>query len=239
MKCLCFYTIRDNTFTFFFFSLKSGLMTIPSLSPPNSPNSTATLSNDDSTLTESVFESGCFAVDSLEGIDRAESLEGIDRAEMNRYLCPDQSLYSQHQQHTGLSASPSISPHALSVTSSPHTLSSSPLTSVPSLLTYQSTLQPLPSSRVLGPPPLYSSPTYGSVGSPVLNNGSPDTLDARNSSSPPPPHGDLIELQPLRRDGPLPSLTSHKNVNQFLANNICYSQSSPYYQYASYAGIWQ
>uniref|UniRef100_A0A6A7FNM6 Transcription factor SOX-8-like n=1 Tax=Hirondellea gigas TaxID=1518452 RepID=A0A6A7FNM6_9CRUS len=216
-----------------FVSLKAGLMGAPPLSPPTSPHTGAAVRPEEvpPINTEGVFVNDCLTVDSL---------EGIDRAEMNRYLWPDQAMCPQ-QQHPG-AASPVGSPHTILTSSSPHTVSSSPHTIVgtPSPLAYPSPLQPIASSRVLGPPPLYSGPTYCSVASPVVaSGGSPENGEAGNSSSPPPPPVDLVELQPPRRDEPLPSLASHKGVNPFLTNNLCYSQPYPYnYSYSYAAAMW-
>lgn len=214
-------------------NLKTGMMGVSPLSPPHSP-STSLRTEDPHPLTETVFVSDCLTVDSL---------ENIDRAEMNRYLWPDQqAMYSQ--QHQGTS-SPNGSPHPLSITSSsshnlasssPHTLSSahSPLVYPPP------PVQPIPCSRVIGhPTSLYTGPTYCSVASPVVASGSPETGETSNSSTSPPPTVDLVELQPPRRDEPLPSLSSHKGVNPFLANNLCYSQPYTYnYPYSYAAAMW-
>lgn len=202
------------------------MMGVSPLSPPHSPSSALRQEEASAPLGEAVFVNECLTVDSL---------EGIDRAEMNRYLWPDQAVYSQPH----LSTSSPSSPHTLTSTSSPNTLSNSPHipTSAPSPLAYPTPLQPNPSSRVLGASSLYSSPTYCNV-SPLIANTSPDHRDANNSSSPPPATVDLVELQPPRRDEPLPSLASHKGVNPFMPNNICYSQSYPYNYSYSYAAMW-
>ena len=201
-------------------------MGVPPLSPPHSPAPGSSIRAEESgplaPLTEAVFVSESLTVDAL---------DGIDRAEMNRYLWPDQAtMYSTSQ---GPSTSPAASPHPLSCSTTP--------SSVPSpLLSYHTSLQPpVPSTRMLGPPPLYSAPTYCSV-SPVVPNSSPEAGEASNSSSssPPPPSSELVELQPPRRDDPLPPLSSHKGVNPFFAaNNLCYPQYSYNYSHP-YASMW-
>ncbi|KAF2368814.1 High mobility group box domain [Trinorchestia longiramus] len=211
-----------------FVSVKgSGLLGAPPLSPPNSPSGLR--QEDPQPLGETVFVSDCLT---------ADSLEGIDRAEMNKYLWPDQAIYSQHAQ-LGTSSPSGSSPLTLSTTSSPHTLSNSPhsQTSAPSPLAYPTPLQANSSTRVLGAPCLYTGPTYCNV-SPLIANNSPDNGETTNSSSPPPTTVDLVELQPPRRDEPLPSLTTHKGVNPFIPNNICYSQPYPYNYSYSYAAMW-
>ncbi|XP_018027588.1 transcription factor SOX-8 isoform X2 [Hyalella azteca] len=206
-----------------------GLLGASPLSPPHSPS--VFRHDDPPQLGETAFVSDCVTADALD----------IDRAEMNRYLWPDQSIYSQSPQLGGTSSPSGSSPLTLSTTSSPHTLSNSPhsQTSAPSPLAYPTPVQANASSRVIGAPCLYSGPTYCNV-SPLIANNSPDTGEAAGSSSPPPATADLVELQPPRRDEPLPSLSAHKGMNPFIPNNIYYSQ--PYaYNYASYsyATSWQ